>query len=199
MNKKDFLDALNRRLATLSAQEREKSLLYFSEMIDDRIEEGMSEEEAVSSLESLDDIVEKILTDALPYPEEIKDGRMRRPVPVWAVVLIVLGSPIWLALLLALLSVVFAALVCVFSLIAALFAVVFSLIAGGIVSIFGSLFVFYQNVPSGLFVLGGGCFLTGAGMLLLLPVYLLSKQLIRFAGWMLKGFKESWKKRRWRT
>ena len=49
MNKKDFLDALNRRLATLSAQEREKSLLYFSEMIDDRIEEGMSEEEAVSS------------------------------------------------------------------------------------------------------------------------------------------------------
>ena len=29
MNKKDFLDALNRRLAALPAQEREKSLLYF--------------------------------------------------------------------------------------------------------------------------------------------------------------------------
>lgn len=204
MKKEEFLNELTGRLSELPPQEREKSLSYFSEIIDDRMEEGMKEEEAVGSMESLDEIVAKILADAAqPAPrayqgekEEKKEAGARRAVPAWAIVLIVLGSPVWLALLLAVLSVIFAVLICVLSIIVSFFAVVVSLIAGGIISMLCSPAVFYTNVPSGLFILGCGCLLTGAGMLLFLPVCMLSKQLLRFVSWMLRGIKQSFKKRR---
>lgn len=204
MKKQEFLNELTGRLTELPPQEREKSLSYFSEMIDDRMEEGMKEEEAVGSLESLDEIVAKILAEAAQpalreYQEEKEektDGGARRAMPAWAIVLIVLGSPVWLALLLAVFSVVLAVLACVFSIIVSFFAVVVSLIAGGIISMLCSPAVFYIKVPSGLFVLGCGCLLTGTGMLLFLPVRMLSKQLIRFVCWMFRSIKQSFKKRR---
>ena len=44
MNKAAFFAQLERELASLSPADRERSLGYFEEMIDDRIEEGLSEE-----------------------------------------------------------------------------------------------------------------------------------------------------------
>ncbi|MBQ5504501.1 MAG: DUF1700 domain-containing protein, partial [Oscillospiraceae bacterium] len=55
MNKKDFLDELCRRLRTFPPQEAEKTVSFYSEAIDDRVEDGMTEEEAVRELGSLDD------------------------------------------------------------------------------------------------------------------------------------------------
>ena len=47
MNKQDFLDTLRDRLsATLSQEEVADSVEFYSEMINDRMEEGLSEEDA---------------------------------------------------------------------------------------------------------------------------------------------------------
>ena len=54
MNKQQFLDELRKRLCGLSQDDIEEKLLFFEEMIDDRMEEGESEVEAVSAVGELD-------------------------------------------------------------------------------------------------------------------------------------------------
>ena len=48
MNKQEFLSALQNALAGLPKKDRQKTLAFYSEMIDDRMEDGMTEEEAVA-------------------------------------------------------------------------------------------------------------------------------------------------------
>ena len=64
MNKKDFLDALRRELRNLPEAEIEKSVSYYSEIIDDTVENGLTEEQAVTALGPMDKIVGQIMLDA---------------------------------------------------------------------------------------------------------------------------------------
>ena len=50
MTKREFLEKLNERTARLSEAERDKLLEYYGEIIDDRMEEGLTEAEAVAAL-----------------------------------------------------------------------------------------------------------------------------------------------------
>ena len=64
MTRRQFLNDLYRRLGSLSTEEAEQHLTYYAEMLADRMEEGMTEEEAVASMESVDTIAQSILQDA---------------------------------------------------------------------------------------------------------------------------------------
>ena len=57
MNKQEFITLLEKRLFELPQVEKEHLLNYYNETIEDRIEDGMSEAEAVASLDSVEDIV----------------------------------------------------------------------------------------------------------------------------------------------
>jgi len=50
MNKREFLNELNRLTSGLNEAERARLNDYYSEMIDDRVEEGICEEDAVAAL-----------------------------------------------------------------------------------------------------------------------------------------------------
>ena len=50
MNKSEFLNSLEEKLKELPKDEIRKTIDYYDEMIDDRIEDGMTEEEAVKSI-----------------------------------------------------------------------------------------------------------------------------------------------------
>lgn len=50
MQKTEFLDRLRAALADLPAEELEKTLGYYAEMIEDRMEDGMDEEAAVAAM-----------------------------------------------------------------------------------------------------------------------------------------------------
>ena len=60
MDKKTFLDELRNRLSFLPKDELERTIAYYNEMISDRIDTGMSEEEAVKAVGSIDEIVESV-------------------------------------------------------------------------------------------------------------------------------------------
>ena len=62
MNKQQFLAAVAGRLSNLPQSDINKSLEYYSEMIDDRMEDGMSEEDAVGAMGTIDEVVSEILT-----------------------------------------------------------------------------------------------------------------------------------------
>ena len=162
MNRKEFLRSLSRSLRGLSRAERAQSLDYYGEMIQDRVEEGLSEEEAVARLGSADEIARQILESN--GPKEKGSGRA----PVWMIALIVLGSPVWLALLFAVLAVMLAAYIVAWSLIAALYAVLLGMAVCGP---FGAL-CFVMEIARGNFaraalLLGAGCALLGLALLAL--------------------------------
>jgi len=88
MNKAQFLGEVRRRLRHLSKEDIKPSLDYYEEMIDDYIENGMSPEEAVAEMGTVDEAVAHILSEI--SGEELKD---RRPLRAKEIVLLAFASP----------------------------------------------------------------------------------------------------------
>lgn len=78
MTRRQFLNDLYRRLGPLSREEAEQHLTYYAEMLADRMEEGMTEEEAVASMEDVDTIARRILEDAGVEPENAHEAALPR-------------------------------------------------------------------------------------------------------------------------
>ena len=71
MTKIEFILELKNKLSGLPQAEVDDRLLFYSEMIDDRIEDGMTEEAAVNDLGSIDEIASQIFMDT-PLPKVVK-------------------------------------------------------------------------------------------------------------------------------
>lgn len=165
MNKKKFLSRLRRALRGCGGMEIQSRLAFYSEMIDDRVEEGLSEEDAVNDIGDPGKIAQEIRAELNERPMKEK-----RPLSAGAKTLIVLGSPVWLSLLIAAAAVVFSlavsAFAVVFSVIACVFAVLVSLyvsaFALGVSSaaclVCAIACVFLGSFPEALFALGA-CFI----------------------------------------
>ena len=61
MDKRTFLTQLQKRLKCLPEEDRQQTLAYYEEMIEDRLDEGLSEEEAVADMGSVENIAEPLL------------------------------------------------------------------------------------------------------------------------------------------
>ena len=72
MSKTEFIEQLRSALNGLSEEDLKKSVDYYEEMIDDRIEDGIPEEEAVSGLGSIEEIKNKILKE-IPIANIVKE------------------------------------------------------------------------------------------------------------------------------
>ncbi len=68
MDKNKFLEQLKKRLSFLPEDELERTIAYYSEIISDRTDTGMSEEDAVAAVGNIDEIVESVRADGnYPY------------------------------------------------------------------------------------------------------------------------------------
>jgi len=172
MMKQEFLAELKSRLQALDEVEVKKTISYYSEIIDDRVEEGMTEEEAIQSMEPARAIAEQILQDA-PFAALIR-ARKPRKLSAGTIALLALGSPLWLPLLIAAAAVALSAFAVVWALIAALWAVVVAFAAGGLVSV--ATVPFVTGATHTLINLGAGLMLIGAAILLFQPAILAVRQ-----------------------
>ena len=83
MNKQEFLAKLRNLLSGLPQEEIEERLLFYSEMIDDRMEEGYSEEESVEAVGPVDDVVEQIIAET-PFTRIAKERiKPKRKLEKW--------------------------------------------------------------------------------------------------------------------
>lgn len=166
MIKLNFLLTLRERLSELPEGDVEERLNFYSEMIEDRMEEGLSEEEAVAQVGSIDEIVAQIISD-IPLrkvaKEKMRKKRNNAKLRVWEIVLLAVGSPIWLALLIVAAAIVISIIAVVFSVIAAFWSVFGAFVgaaAGGVaVGIF--LMCISGNLPAGLFLISAGLVCAG--------------------------------------
>ncbi len=123
MTKYEFSDALREALKNLPPEDRERSIDFYREMIDDRIEDGMSEAEAVAAIGSVEEVAGQILTDT-PLTKLVREKvRSNRKLKVWEIVLIALGSPIWFSLLVSAFAVALSLYVVLWALVICLWAV----------------------------------------------------------------------------
>ena len=175
MTKKEFFDALSRGLSGLPRREREERVNFYREMIDDRIEEGMPEPDAVASVGTVEGTVSQILGERPAVVSETpkKSGGGR----VWVIVLLVLGFPVWFPLLLSVFVTVASV---VFSLFVALWAADVSFAAGAVGGV-GSFFVllFTGQFASAFFALGAGLISGGLAILLFFGAVAATKGLWR--------------------
>lgn len=162
MNKQEFLEQLRRGISGLPQEDIEERLTFYSEMIDDRIEEGLSENEAVSEIGSVDTVISQILEDT-PLVKLVKQKiRPKKRISAWEIVLLILGSPIWLSLIIAAFAVVISVYAAVWSLIIALWSVFVSLAAAALGGAAGGIwFAVTAKAVTGLAAAGTGVFCAG--------------------------------------
>lgn len=122
MSKQEFLAQLRKGLSGLPQDDIEERLTFYSEMIDDRMEEGLSEEDAINQFGTVDTIISQIVAD-IPLTKLIKEKTPKKPLGVWEIVLLALGSPIWISLLIAAFAVILSIYIAWWSVIISLWAV----------------------------------------------------------------------------
>ena len=123
MNKQEFLNELRKGLRGLPPDDIEERLTFYGEMIDDRTEEGLSEEEAVAAIGDADEIIRQTVAD-IPLAKIARERiKPKRRLKAWEIVLLAVGSPIWLSLGIAAFAVILALYVALWAIIVALWAV----------------------------------------------------------------------------
>ena len=163
MNKTQFCALLGNKLKPyLSPKEMYKTLNFFEEMIDDRIDEGLSEEEAVSQLGDINIIVDQIL-------DEHNIGKKQTKL-VWrfiprelGFINIVLLFPVWITIFALGASLFIVILSIIFSIVLTIIAI----FIGGILLILKSPFylIYERNISYFLDTLGFGFVNSGAGLI----------------------------------
>lgn len=183
MTKTEFLYELTLKIASLPQNEIDKSTAYYGEIIDDRIEDGMSEDAAVDALGDINVVVENIMyamslsTLMKAKVSESKNNSSNKS--LWTV-LVILGSPIWFPLLLALLIAILAVYITIWALIISLYAVVVSLGLSGIIGLIaGIVFCFIQSFPTGLCIIGMALCCIALTLFMILPVFAMTKGLVK--------------------
>lgn len=162
MTKLSFLISLREKLSGLPESEIEERLRFYSEMIEDRVEEGYSEEDAVAAVGSVDEIAAHIKAEFTPEKAAKKNTSTQKSTNAWNIVLLIVGFPLWFSLLITLFAVAFSIYISIWSVIVSLWSVfgavivcaVFSLLSGAVFALTGKGFIAMALISAGL-VLGG--------------------------------------------
>ena len=184
MKKQEFLEKLKKQLWALSPADIQRSLDYYCEMIDDRMEDGLLEEEAVAAVGDLDEIVRQILTETPRPPatvnKEPQQGqtKQQRRLEPWMIVLLVLGAPLWISLITGLGGGVLGIYVGLWSVVIALYATTFALAVcalGLLIAAFSLLWI--RHFAKCAVVVGAALLCTGLAILIFLLSNLAAKGL----------------------
>ena len=101
MTKQEFLSRLQSALQGLPKAEADERIAFYGEMIDDRMEDGMTEQQAVDAVGELDRIVAQTVV-ATPLVTLAKERiKPKRRLTAWEITLLILGASVWLSLLIA--------------------------------------------------------------------------------------------------
>ncbi len=177
MNKRKFLLKLKRALWGCPPSEIKNRLAFYAEMIDDRMEEGLTEKEAVNDIGDPVKIAEEIRAE---LGERKK--KERASMGTGAKILIVLGSPVWLSLLMAaaavvfslagsVLAVVFSVFACLFALLICLYAAVLALVVSALAGLIAGIACAFEGMLTQT-LLCIGAFFVCTGLAIVLEILL---------------------------
>ena len=191
MRKQEFLYTLEKKLTGLPKREVEERLNFYSEMIDDRKEEGWTEEDAVSAIGTVEEISSQIIADIPLVKIATERVKPNRRLKAWEIILLILGAPIWLSLAIATVAVMFSLYAVLWSLVVTVWAIFVSLGAcsvGGVVA--GLAFAFSGNGVSGMAVISAGVVCAGLAIFLFFGCKVATKGIVRLTQKIALGIKK---------
>jgi uncharacterized membrane protein len=127
-------------------------------MIDDRIEEGFSEDEAVEKIRYSDDISKQISIE-----KHIKKSkRVRKP---WEIALLWIGSPLWISLALAAFAIVISLYASLWAAVVSFWSAFVALAASGIAGVVAAIpLAIFENAAAGFAIFGAGAVCLGVAI-----------------------------------
>ena len=165
MDKFEFITELRAKLWALPEEDKQRSVDYYREMIDDRMEDGLSEEEAVAAVGNLNEIVENILAETPAAEPEKPAVKQKRKLTWWEIVLLVLGSPV---------------------VVISLYATAVALGASSIGCFVGSFFMI-GSIGEGMVAWGAALLCAGLAILFVMLSNLAAKGMIALTKWICSG------------
>ncbi|MCW9134699.1 DUF1700 domain-containing protein [Bacillus paramycoides] len=191
MNKAYFLDSLKQNLKSLSKEERLKFISYYEEIIEDYIEDGYSEKDAVEKVGNPLIIAQDILKE----PREKQVKVFSKSGKIFIGFLIILGFPLWGSLLLAGIVLVLSGYFLIWCLPFTTGAFAVAGLVASLISIIGAPFLFKEGLYLVLTQFGIGILVLGLGILSGIITLIIAKQFlkitIRFTQKVFKFFKRT--------
>lgn len=194
MKKEEFLAELRSKLSGLPKEDIDNRIEFYNEMIEDRIDEGKSEEEAVADIGAVDEIVNEIAKDTSLAKLMKERIRPKRALRAWEIVLIVLGFPLWLPLVLVGIVLALVAYLLIWILVLVTYAGEIGLIGWSI----ASLVAFFGSLSQGAFswmYLGASIMAAGGAILLFFGCIGATKLTLRLSKKIITGIKASFIKK----
>lgn len=190
MGKQEFLAELQNKLYGLPQEDLDEHLSFYQEMIDDRMEDGRTEEEAVAELGSVDEVASQILSE-IPLSrivkKKVKSGRTMK---IWEIILLILGSPIWISLLIAAFAILLSLYIVLWAFLICVYAVDLSLVAAAVACIPGAVIALARgNGAAAGLIFGGGLVCAGLAILLFFGCIGLTRSVIKLSKKILIGIK----------
>lgn len=196
MKRNEFLNQLLLSLSSLPQAERDKAYAFYAEIIDDSMEDGVSEDEAVAKLGAMEEIVEQIVSDvpmAVLLKSRVEPKRRGR----LTVLLLALGFPVWLPLLITAVVVPLTLFAVLWVLDAVFWVVCAALAAAALGGVAGLFWV--PGIGMKLMYLGAALAAAGFTVPAVLGVLAIHRQIVRLTVLLWKKMKKSLFKKRGNT
>ena len=197
MTKQEFITTLRQKLSGLPTQELEDRLNFYSEIIDDKIEEGKTEEDAVAEIGEVGKIATQIISETSLFSivkENVRPTKKSSPLQT---ALLVVGSPLWFTLAVAFCAIVFALYVVLWCLVVVVWAIFIAFaVACPMGIIISTSFNFSGNPYTSVALIGISIILGGLAILMFFASKKATTAILAFSKKMLLGIKNYFIKRR---
>lgn len=184
MNREEYLAELRSKLSGLPMDDLEERLAFYDEMIIEYMENGMTEEEAVAELGSVEKNVAQVMSE-IPL-SRIVQGQTEKPkrsVRAGVIILTILSFPVWFPLLVALFCVIFSLYLVLWVLAISLYLVDFSLVLGVLAAVISiAAYGMAGNLAGMEFMAGAGITCAGVVILLFQICGLYAKGILKLTG-----------------
>lgn len=190
MTKPDFLSRLQDGLSALPKESVEERLQFYGEIIDDKVEDGISEEDAVAEIGTVQEVLEQILSE-VPLTSLAKERlKPRHTLRFWEIILLIAGSPVWLPLLIAAILIIISVYIVLWTAIITLWSVELVLVCAPLcMVVYVSVFIAQSRYWQALAYLGIGFSLAGISIFFFFACRQATGWIIRLTKKMIIGIK----------
>ena len=188
MNRHEYIDSIKEKLKGLSEDDIKKAVEYYEEAIDDRLEDGLTEEQAINSIGTPDEIAEKILMECPITKLVAAKTKPNRSLKAWEIVLLIVGAPLWITVAALLFVAIILVVILFFTAIVVLVVCIIAGLLGGLGGVVASIIGMFRYGNMDFLTMGLSLVTLGASVFLLIPaknfIIWLFEQIGRFFKWI---------------
>ena len=194
MTREIFFNELRGKLKGLPKDDIETRIAFYDEMINDLMDEGLSENDAINKIGPVDKIVDEIALDT-SLTKLVKERiRPKRKMSIMEIVLLIVGFPLWFPLLLTAFILALVGYLLIWVLVLVMYVIELSLAAVVLSGIFVFVITLFKGAPN-FIAIGSAIFAAGAIMLTVKLTKLVTKLTIKLSRKIVLGIKRKFVRR----